>query len=39
MDKVAVLTPEEQETLKDSICPIKTVLVKVCCEDMKFTCH
>ncbi|KAF8221481.1 hypothetical protein L208DRAFT_1077567, partial [Tricholoma matsutake] len=29
VDKVAVLTPEEQETLKDSIHPIKTVLVKL----------
>jgi hypothetical protein len=39
VDEVAALTPEEQETLKDSICPVKTVLVKVCWEDMKLTCH
>lgn len=39
VDEVAALTPEEQETLKDSIRPIKMVLVKVCCEDMKLTCH
>jgi hypothetical protein len=39
VDEVAALTPEEQETLKDSIRPIKTVLVKVCWEDMKLTCH
>ncbi|KAF8220273.1 hypothetical protein L208DRAFT_1334794 [Tricholoma matsutake] len=29
VDKVAALTPEEQETLKDSIRPIKMVLVKL----------
>jgi hypothetical protein len=39
VDEVAALTPEEQETLKDSIRPVKTVLVKVCREDMNLTSH
>ena len=39
VDKLTALTPKEQEMLKYSIHPAKTVLVKVCHEDMNLVCH